>query len=413
MADDIEVLVHISASTTRQNDEQFRALADAYNNFKPRRIHRDKSARKRVKKSHVAGFRDQPPSTTAQRTPTSEAPEAPVPTGSKESYGSFPSDLSSGGHHQDHGSVPDDSMRPLSRLAQLDRSYLSWRARASPRTSSKHDQGEVQISSDGLEDADTGFIEDSQSALLAVQSQLPDTFSAISSDTSDDEYQDEPERPSRKYSPVGSPPCRIATEVTLPALLEDQVQAELGASPLKEIVDVSVSTGDASESCVDASLNQSDFSDLPIDAFPPPPAISVASHAALPSQITKHLAAIKAKNPSRFKPKRKRRTLETDERGYWRIDCTKWPPRIQQDFWSSLHEHVCSGRIGWGATLHRESSSIHTLGLVRLYCWGELIEHMWLLMWICSKGKVSDFGSNWIDADGVVVVEMSGDKKGI
>jgi hypothetical protein len=43
---------------------------------------------------------------------------------------------------------------------------------------------------------------------------------------------------------------------------------------------------------------------------------------------------------------------------------------------------------------------------VRLYCWGEVVEHFWLLLWLCSNGMVASLGLRWIDADGVAVVGM-------
>ncbi|KAJ8112367.1 hypothetical protein OPT61_g5246 [Boeremia exigua] len=413
MTGEPEVLVHIAASATRQNDELFRALANAYTDFIPQKVHRARPVRKRPKRTSKAKSPQDASTARAERTSDPGPVEAPVPSASKDSFGSFPSDVSSYGNDYGDGSVPDDSMRPLSRLAQLDRSYLNWREHAPPRGSFRQGQGEQKTSCDDFEDADTGFIEDSQSALQALQSQLEDTYSTTSADTSSDISEDsnldtrDHEQPPRESSQAGSQSYVIAEEIHLPLLVEDRVQTNLEASSLKEPAEVSVSATHASQSYLDVDHNQPDFSEFPIDAFPPPPTISVASAAVLPSQITKHLATLKAKNPNRFKPLKIRRDLETDERGYWCVDCTQWSPRIQQEFWSSLCEHVGSGRLGWGMTLHRESGSRDTLGHVRLYCWGEVVEHIWLLMWLSSKGKVSNFGSKWVDADGIAVVEMN------
>jgi hypothetical protein len=46
------------------------------------------------------------------------------------------------------------------------------------------------------------------------------------------------------------------------------------------------------------------------------------------------------------------------------------------------------------------------LGRVRLYCWAEVVEHTWLLLWLCSKGEVVGSGCKWMDADGSVAFEM-------
>jgi hypothetical protein len=69
---------------------------------------------------------------------------------------------------------------------------------------------------------------------------------------------------------------------------------------------------------------------------------------------------------------------------------------------------VANGRLGWGVTLHREPAKGHELGLVRLYCWGEIVEHIWLALWLCSDGKISAFGSKWVDAGEKLVVEIAG-----
>ncbi|KAF2626804.1 hypothetical protein BU25DRAFT_411334 [Macroventuria anomochaeta] len=409
-----EVLVHISTPATRQNDELFRSLANAYTAFQPYQVHRDESARKRKRIDHAASPDPDAYLTRGGKSVIRDPANSSVLTGSKESYGSFPSNLSSDERHQDQGSaqVDDDTMRPIGRLAQLDRSYLTWRKCATPKSSFTRSQREPQTSADGAEDADTGFIEDSQSALQALQSQLQDTYSTTSENTSEDEQcQDDNagnavEHSSRKLSPVLSQSGQLDGEVQLPAPVEDHVQADLGRSLSREPTDLSMHTTRASQSALDTISDRPDFSELPTDVFPCGPAISVACPGTLPSQITKHLAAIKTRNLSRFRPLKTRRNLDADERGYWHVDCTQWSPKIQQDFWSSLHEHVRSGRIGWGATLHRDPESGQTLGLVRLYCWGEVVEHMWLLLWLCSEGKLFNSRSKWIDANAVAVVEM-------
>jgi hypothetical protein len=154
-----------------------------------------------------------------------------------------------------------------------------------------------------------------------------------------------------------------------------------------------------------------DFSKLAFEAFPPPPKVSTACPGRLPSQVTRHLAAIKAQNPKRFRYSKKHRTPKADERGYWSIACSIWPIYLQHEFWTSLCEHVSSGRLGWGTTLHREAADAHTLGQVRLYCWAEVAEHMWLILWLCSKGQLvrsaSASASKWIDSDGAVVLEVA------
>lgn len=411
MTDEVEVLVHISTSATRQMDMLYRSLAKAYTEFEPSETHRDEHG-ERAKARSTSGMQGAETIPTSSKRAIALENVHPAPTASKESYGSFPSDLSSDWRHQDHGSIPEDSVRPVSHLELLDRSYISWRKSEASRSKSKRDQDPPKTSSDGFEDADTGFIEDSQAALEALQSQLSDLYSVTSADTSEDEEEKDTgvnvdhNRVYRETVVDENQHLSAPGEEPLLEPSEHHNQANPRSSPSKEHTSTSLPLVEASQHAIDRDGDQLDFSNLPTDAFPPPPAISIESPTTLPSQITKHLAVLKTRNPDRFKPLRVGRNLQADERGYWRIDCTKMRPDLQQDFWSSLYGHVCSGRIGWGTTLHRDSDSAYALGVVRLYCWGEVLEHFWLLLWLCSNGKVVSLGLRWIDADGVAVVEM-------
>lgn len=429
-----EILVHVSTPATRENDKLFRTLANAYTEFEPHQIHHGRFAREKVKADRLVRRRPKISSTRARISPTGEAASLSAPIASKDSYGSFPSSFSA----SERRLGQDELVRPISRLAQLDQSYLSWRKRATPKSSSKYSQTELRTSSDGA-DADTGFIEDSQSALQALQSQLQDIYSTTSADTSEDENDggesslhvesrsplapdtnsshrdrlvEEPplSSPSQGHVRVTRAPESSRGPKDLTTLIpqksqNNQVRTNIGASISQEPTNLCNQATLADGGDRDAAQENLDFSHLLIDAFPPPPTISVACPGALPSQITKHLAAVKTKNPTRFRPLNIQRELEDDERGFWRVECMQWSLIAQRDFWLSLCENVCSGRMGWGITLHREHDSKHRLGLVQLYCWGEIVEHMWLLLWLCSKGKISGMGLKWIDVSGVAVVE--------
>jgi hypothetical protein len=417
-----EVLVHISTPATRQNDNLFRSLANAYTAFQSYQTYRDEPVWNVARPAEPTGLEPNADLTQLRGSATREAADPSILTASKESYGSFPSNLSSEGHLYDWDSAlvnNDGSTRPMSRLAKLDRSYLSWRKRTTPRPNFEHGQQGSPIRYSGSEDAETGFIEDSQLAVQALQSQLQDVYSTTSADTSeDDEDHDDNTRilPSARASLEQERPSEIFAS-SQPSASQEELQdgsAIIGrdSSPLHETTNLSpdaIRPYQNEFDTVDGQVAESrslDFSMFPTNAFPPAPKISVAHPETLPSQITNHLAVIKANNPYRFRPSIKRRNLDNDERGYWTIDCVRWPQELQHDFWSLLHEHICSGRLGWGTTLHREAESAQMLGRVRLYCWGEVAEHMWLIIWLCSKGRVSGTGLRWIDASGVTILEM-------
>jgi hypothetical protein len=47
-------------------------------------------------------------------------------------------------------------------------------------------------------------------------------------------------------------------------------------------------------------------------------------------------------------------------------------------------------------------------GPVRVFCWGEVVMHVYLLLYLSSSSKVRKLGLQWIDAEGLVVVQMQG-----
>jgi hypothetical protein len=157
------------------------------------------------------------------------------------------------------------------------------------------------------------------------------------------------------------------------------------------------------------------FGSLPTEVIPPAPEVGTTKSATWPSQSTPIMEAMVTNegNIGRYNPKMLMRRPEMDERGFWRIETSSWPRKIQHQFWTSMVTHIRKGHFGWGITMHREPRLFDDgtiddseLGLVRLYCWGELVEHTYLFLWLSSAGKVLNSGLQWIDADNLVVVHM-------
>lgn len=409
-----EILVHISTSATRQNDDLYRSIADAYLEFEP--YTSDEGSAYQVDNITACnrGLQDH------------AAAEGPIFSTSKDSFGSFPSHLSSGSK-RDGDEYTDAALgAPLdngfistsSRLARLDRIHKHWK-QTTPR--SRLSTGDPRVGRDSSlpEDAETTFIEDTQQAAQALQSQLQETCSTTSEDMSQEEaarvYQAGHDQPASEHQeevaidilgPPSPPPLTaIATPSTFNGIQSTNSKPDDTPNMSQFVIHKSAHIPAPVGSNI--SVEIMDFSKLPIDAFPPAAKISVERPGKLPSQVTKHLAAIKAQNPKRFRYKNKLYTPKYDDRGYWSVDCSGWAAITQQEFWSSLCQGVLSGKLGWGTTLHRDALSPQALGLVRFYCWAEVAEHMWLLMWLCSKGKIIGSGPKWIDAEGAAVFEVS------
>lgn len=448
-----ELLVHVSAPTTRETDELYRSLADNYLKFEPQIAYADGS-REDVAPNSSAASKPNDPTPPNQRKPV----DASFGSTSKDSYGSFPSHLSSDSHSKVragardqlyHGAGGEDVNPTSSRLDQLDRIHQKWKEQKTPKPSSTRGKLLSQLASSSQDDADTAFIEDTQEAARQLQSQLSDSYSTTSADTSEDESngdktQEVPSsRVERSGRNVKSTPKVLVPETPkygsavtdsreslrlkgtggvanspIPILLESSAKSErLVPKARKDLHpnDTSIlstwtpkrkQSENTSVDEIKKLIKPIDFSKLSVDAYPPEPKVSIACPGGLPSQITAALEVLKKQNPKRFKPIKERGTPKVDARGFWSIYCAHWPLQLQQEFWNNMCEQVTSERLGWGVTLHREGGTSQSLGRVKLYCWGEVVEHMWLVLWLCSRGKVIGSKLKWFDADGIAMFEM-------
>lgn len=81
------------------------------------------------------------------------------------------------------------------------------------------------------------------------------------------------------------------------------------------------------------------------------------------------------------------------------------------------------GKAGWGVRAFREVQpsppSGETLGQggagagerrreeIKIYCWGEVVGHVWLMLFVCSERRVKRMeGVVWKEGSGRVVVRM-------
>lgn len=358
-----EILAHVAAPATRQTDQLYQALADAYRDFEP---------------------------CTSLRDPAGSAAPRDAILTSRESYGSFPSHLSS--EDQDPDASEYNAPPTSSRLAQLERMHQNWKKKNHATTSVANLPGIISGSY-----ADTAFIEETQEAMLALHSQLPVHASMTFKDTSDSEPESDDATPVLQALD-GHHDLRDAieeeVEVPLSALGMDNTSVHVQAPATRPNISKEV-----------VAVEILDLSKLPINVFPPPPKISVAQHRKLPSQITPYLADIKTRHPKRFNLITKKYTPEPYDRGYWAVDCAQWPRTVQIEFWLEMQGHVQRGELGWGTTLHRAEESMQAIGQLRLYCWAEVAEHMWLQLWLSAGGQVAGQSVKWYDADGRAILE--------
>ncbi|KAI1649810.1 uncharacterized protein F4817DRAFT_330195 [Daldinia loculata] len=106
--------------------------------------------------------------------------------------------------------------------------------------------------------------------------------------------------------------------------------------------------------------------------------------------------------PKRYRPKESKRDLRPSERGYWLVDCSAWDPQLKRDAWAYLANYVGTGVAGWGVSCRRDRE----FQSLRVYCWGLVTAHIYLLLYLASQRKILYTGSSWIDGEGIPVIVM-------
>ncbi|KAL1302474.1 hypothetical protein AAFC00_002865 [Neodothiora populina] len=162
-----------------------------------------------------------------------------------------------------------------------------------------------------------------------------------------------------------------------------------------------------------------DIEKLPISIHPPPPPTSDETFT---SHVTPALHALRSNSAisDRYKPKHVVRVPRQSERGYWLLDASTWSVGLQLQFWRFLIRHVGTGKSGWGVWCTRDvdngmcvdtmrdksASTSPGLGQIKIFCWGEVVQHVYLMLYVASKSKVRRVAPVWIDDEEQVVIQM-------
>lgn len=117
-----------------------------------------------------------------------------------------------------------------------------------------------------------------------------------------------------------------------------------------------------------------------------------------------------------YKPISVSRDLRPLERGHWLVQCPEtsegWSLHSQIEFWRFLERTIGKGNAGWSVWCSRNDEKIvvndarASIGDVKVFCWGEIVRHIYLLLYVGSRSKIKKLGLQWIDADGQVIVQM-------
>lgn len=170
-----------------------------------------------------------------------------------------------------------------------------------------------------------------------------------------------------------------------------------------------------------------DMHSLPAAIFPPTAAVGQQFGTHVTPALQRLIAGDIAKC---FKPTLEIRAIDNLERGHWRMQMPSWPSEQLAAFWRNLEHYIAGGNAGWGVWCTREpdtcfrSNSERTEerhgrpaeccgtevstghSTIRVYCWGEVVQHVYLLLYVASNSKVRKSGLQWLDSQGTVVVQM-------
>ncbi|OBT63230.1 hypothetical protein VE03_07740 [Pseudogymnoascus sp. 23342-1-I1] len=132
---------------------------------------------------------------------------------------------------------------------------------------------------------------------------------------------------------------------------------------------------------------------------------------------------------ARFRPVLQSREIRKHERGYWGIDVhdgeVGWDDRAREKTWEFLREYIGRGKAGWGVWCVRDTGHVGEGGenggqlqkagsereKWRIYCWGEIVSEVYLLLYLASSRRIRSAGACWYDGGGECVVTMPSDIK--
>ncbi|KFY06660.1 hypothetical protein V492_07864 [Pseudogymnoascus sp. VKM F-4246] len=130
---------------------------------------------------------------------------------------------------------------------------------------------------------------------------------------------------------------------------------------------------------------------------------------------------------ARFRPVLQTREIRKHERGYWGIDVRDgeggWDDRARDKTWQFLREYIGRGKAGWGVWCVKDGGRTGEGGegerqlqrgasegeQWRIYCWGEIVSEVYLLIYLASSRRVRSAGACWFDGGGECVVTMPDD----
>jgi hypothetical protein len=144
------------------------------------------------------------------------------------------------------------------------------------------------------------------------------------------------------------------------------------------------------------------FTKLRIQGFVPPTSSIELNEDALVTKSLTKLISIEGIREC-YQPYKHTRELRGLERGYWLFHTNEIDQLLRHRLWNYLHKFISRGDAGWGVSAERAED----WATIRVNCWGQLVEHIYLLIFIASDNKIRGKEAYWIGGGGEVIVSMT------
>lgn len=105
-----------------------------------------------------------------------------------------------------------------------------------------------------------------------------------------------------------------------------------------------------------------------------------------------------------------KRRIQQDEISRCPSDTPLWTETEFTTFWVNISHFIWEGKAGWGSRLVRKATEDNSWEIT-FFCWGEVLSHTWLALWIISDKLTGQIPMTWVSGDGMAVVRMSGKKR--
>lgn len=414
--DEVEILVHIAASSKATDDTRYRAFATAYLRFEPVVIHDNvkQSSDELFESPQRSGERARSGWSSSER--SMQLPSLPgMSTLSNRTPYTFKSPDAS------FKSISDnlDTPRFYGRTPhQLHRSNLSSNAgtASSPTACLQTNFGPSSFGDSRLPST-TEVYED----FLAMEASTSHMKSSTEYPASSLELPTLPRQRSRLVQPEeeeepesddisSSRPVNFhLSSMTVPKQIEKRKSTTELPQPLqkrqRQIVSGQNLTNTRTKAVARIEKNPTTavLCKVPNELRPPLPEASI-SHMTTLDILTPYLVDLESSGM--FKSWRSaivNRELRPLERGYWYMNYSTW--NVGEQSWRLLNDYTRKGMLGWGVSCVKFSEKKE----LRTYCWGGIVKHIFFVLRIVSYGGVKATGGTWFDGDGVAVITVPPD----